>query len=506
MKIPISESSSAAAVASSTGVSSDPPAAADPPATFAERAAENSSDDEFLSSAMREFLRHESAAPVAAESSAISYPNLAGHATEQRAKSTPELSALSRLMAHDSPHVLRDVVEYEREERGATLNAHVYPVQLACASSRVMFATEVRRWLEIAHASSADTKRILLERSRLTDEQLIDFDLVSTVNRPAFFTCVVPEMRAVVLSIRSTKSITDLMTDYNYEPDTFLGGAAHSGMAKAARWFAANIAPRLAVMREMFPNSRLRIVGHSLGAGVASLLCLLLRTARAFHDVEAVIFAPPACISSELGAAAAMCITSIVNGDDFLPFLSPGQQTSLLSTLFSPLAALRSATPIAAEPPAATAPPTNAAGVAAAASADSSSVSYPLLEGDDSFVLLQPSPSVTPPPPAPAPDELGRLSPALSLAQLTTSTELRALQQHFEREPETDAKTRELHARRTFVVPGCIWHMRKTSACQVAIEARVPAARFSTFPRLSIDTINQHRKAAYFAMIDAIIA
>jgi pimeloyl-ACP methyl ester carboxylesterase len=402
--------------------------------------------------------------------------------------------------------VLRDVVEYEREERGATLNAHVYPVQLACASSRVMFATEVRRWLEIAHASSADTKRILLERSRLTDEQLIDFDLVSTVNRPAFFTCVVPEMRAVVLSIRSTKSITDLMTDYNYEPDTFLGGAAHSGMAKAARWFAANIAPRLAVMREMFPNSRLRIVGHSLGAGVASLLCLLLRTARAFHDVEAVIFAPPACISSELGAAAAMCITSIVNGGDFLPFLSPGQQTSLLSTLFSPLAALRSATPIAAEPPAATALPTTVADVAAAApTVSSSSVSYPLLEGDDSFVLLQPSPSATPPPvPAPAPDELGRLSPALSLAQLTTSTELRALQQHFEREPETDAKTRELHARRTFVVPGCIWHMRKISACQVAIEARVPAARFSTFPRLSIDTINQHRKAAYFATIDAI--
>lgn len=479
-------------------------------------------DDRFLDQALQEFLqcsvaaRHgggETVSENREQAAAISYPRLhssgdvsvaAAPEVEAepavvRAQSTPQFSALARLLATDSPTVFRELLEYEREERGARERPDA-PLLLAGASARVMFATEARRWLELAHASSADTKSVLLERARLDDEHLIDFDLVSTVNRPAFFTCVVPEMRAVVLSVRSTKSITDLMTDYNYEPDSFLDGAAHSGMAKAARWFAANIAPRLAVMREMYPNTRLRLVGHSLGAGVVSLLCLLLRTTRIFRDVEAICFAPPACISSELGALAAACTTSIVNGDDFLPFMSLNQQPSLFGALLAPLASLRSTASSPATVPAAAVPASAASGV-----------TYPQLTVGDDFVLLEPS--VTPPPsshapPPPPAAEVERLSPALSAAQLTTSTELSALRTQFATAPATDAKARELHLRRTFCVPGRIWHMRKGGAevgGAVAIEAQVPASRFSTFPRISLDTINQHRKAAYFEALDAIV-
>lgn len=477
-------------------------------------------DDRFLNQALQEFMqcsvaqrhardetrdeRHsENLERHDSQPNVVSYPRLHSSGDSNvivaleaeaepvvRAQSTPQFSALSRLLAVDSPSVFRELLEYEREERGSRDRPDA-PLLLAGASARVMFATEARRWLELAHASSADTKSVLLQRARLSDEHLIDFDLVSTVNRPAFFTCVVPEMRAVVLSVRSTKSITDLMTDYQYEPDSFLDGAAHSGMAKAARWFAVNIAPRLAVMREMYPNTRLRLVGHSLGAGVVSLLCLLLRTTRVFRDVEAICFAPPACISSELGALAAACTTAIVNGDDFLPFMSLNQQPSLLGALMAPLSALRSS-PATVQP-------------AAAPAADA--ITYPQLTNGDDFVLLEPSLSPRPQV-APLAAEVERLSPALSAAQLTSSTELSSLSARFAAAPATDAKAREEHLRRTYLVPGRIWHMRKGGADvggAVAIEAQVPASRFSTFPRISLDTINQHRKAAYFDALDSIV-
>jgi hypothetical protein len=46
------------------------------------------------------------------------------------------------------------------------------PARVLSSSTRVMFASEARRWLELAHAASADSRSVLLERSRLADEHI----------------------------------------------------------------------------------------------------------------------------------------------------------------------------------------------------------------------------------------------------------------------------------------------------------------------------------------------
>jgi hypothetical protein len=432
---------------------------------------------------------------------------------------TSSLPALARLCATDSPSTFREVLELERLNQQKPFEL---PSRVLSSSTRVMFASEARRWLELAHAASADSRSVLLERSRLADEHIVDFELVSTVFRPAFFTCFVPELRAVVLSIRSTKSITDLMTDYNYEPDTFLQGAAHGGMARAARWFAAHIAPRLAVMLEMYPNTRLRLVGHSLGAGVATLLCLLLRSTPVFRDVECISFAPPACASSELSALASTCVTSIVNGDDFLPFMS-FQHTSIFSQLLSPIAALgRMRDDDDAQPSAAS---TTTTTITTSTSTGNdfivrpSTSLYPALGTIDEFYVLDPSAQQMTPA---AMAEVERVSMQLNAATLSRSQEILDLRKRFfcmcrecaRERPATptskaaEAEEREAHSRRTFVVAGQIWHMRRDRNHTIeylTLEAGTPARLFASFPRISLDTIRMHRKVAYFDAIDALM-
>ena len=93
-------------------------------------------------------------------------------------------------------------------------------------------------------------------------------------------------------------------------------------MVRAARWFVAHVAPKLVFLRDVYPEYKVRLLGHSLGAGVATLACLLLRSHDQLSDIECIAFAPPACISSELAGDASACVTSIVNRDDLLSYMS----------------------------------------------------------------------------------------------------------------------------------------------------------------------------------------
>ena len=57
----------------------------------------------------------------------------------------------------------------------------------------------------------------------------------------------------------------------------FHGGQAHEGMLRAASWL---LDRELAVLQDLLqqhPGFRLRLIGHSLGAGTATLAAMLLK-------------------------------------------------------------------------------------------------------------------------------------------------------------------------------------------------------------------------------------
>jgi len=143
--------------------------------------------------------------------------------------------------------------------------------------------------------------------------------------------------RSIVLAVRGTLSVADCITDLLYEPagldGTLLGGGAdgippasvaHSGVLGCARALHADLLRHRALHEALAsspPGWRLVVTGHSLGAGVATLLGLMLRPTC--PDLRVWAFAPPGGLLSEgVAEAVASWCTSVVLGNDIICRLS----------------------------------------------------------------------------------------------------------------------------------------------------------------------------------------
>lgn len=143
--------------------------------------------------------------------------------------------------------------------------------------------------------------------------------------------------QSIVLSVRGTLSVADCITDLLYEPagldGTLLGSnegippgsMAHNGVLGCARALHADLQKR-GTLRDALeaPQHRgwtLIITGHSLGAGVATLLGLMLRSWR--PELKVWAFSPPGGLVSEnLAEAIKPWCTSVALGNDFISRLS----------------------------------------------------------------------------------------------------------------------------------------------------------------------------------------
>ncbi|XP_007646918.1 diacylglycerol lipase-beta isoform X3 [Cricetulus griseus] len=134
---------------------------------------------------------------------------------------------------------------------------------------------------------------------------------------------------AVVVAVRGTMSVQDVLTDLsaeseNLELDIELQDCvAHKGIAQAARY----VYHRLVndgILSQAFsvaPEYRLVLVGHSLGAGAAALLAIMLR--RTYPQVRAYAFSPPrGLLSKSLYEYSKDFIVSLILGMDVIPRLS----------------------------------------------------------------------------------------------------------------------------------------------------------------------------------------
>ncbi|RZB61653.1 uncharacterized protein LOC114391120 [Glycine soja] len=103
------------------------------------------------------------------------------------------------------------------------------------------------------------------------------------------------------------------------------GGYVHNGLLKAAGWV---LDSECEVLRELVakhPNYTLTFVGHSLGAGVAAMLTMVVVQNRDRlgnidrKRVRCYAIAPARCMSLNLAVRYADVINSVVLQDDFLP-------------------------------------------------------------------------------------------------------------------------------------------------------------------------------------------
>lgn len=141
------------------------------------------------------------------------------------------------------------------------------------------------------------------------------------------FVAVDRVQKALVFAVRGTFSVSELVTDLVGFTEPFCGGEAHAAMADMAKktWEAVR-EPLLAKLTSLPTDYELVITGHSLGAGVACLINILIRHTNAVpaaYQVRCFAYAPPPVFCPLDKAPGAVASTvAFVHDNDVVPFLS----------------------------------------------------------------------------------------------------------------------------------------------------------------------------------------
>ncbi|XP_058770976.1 uncharacterized protein LOC131644484 isoform X2 [Vicia villosa] len=192
--------------------------------------------------------------------------------------------------------------------------------------------------IELAKGAYKDNPAVLARNSMLRESNIIKFVNNSSVMRPAYYIGVDTRKKLVILGIRGTHALYDLITDIVSSSDgevTFEGYSTHFGTAESARWFLHHEIGNIRKYLAKHEGYRLRLVGHSLGGAIASLLAIMIHRKSAKElgfspdIVSAVAYGTPPCVSKELTESCAGYVTTVVTQDDIIPRLSVASLTRL---------------------------------------------------------------------------------------------------------------------------------------------------------------------------------
>lgn len=95
-------------------------------------------------------------------------------------------------------------------------------------------------YLELAKGAYRDNAAALARISMLRESNVLKFVKSSSVMRPGYFIGVDTRKKLVILCIRGTQTVYDLITDIVSSSDgevTFEGYSTHFGTTESARWF-----------------------------------------------------------------------------------------------------------------------------------------------------------------------------------------------------------------------------------------------------------------------------
>lgn len=134
-----------------------------------------------------------------------------------------------------------------------------------------------------------DVARYIL---RLRPDQILVSKLDGEgIRAPRHFVAIDDTQKSIVVAIRGTNSISDVITDLLCDNEPFAGGYAHGGMKRAAESLYTAILPTLRSALAKYPTHVIAVTGHSLGAGVAILLTKVLLM-HGFTGVKCYAIAP----------------------------------------------------------------------------------------------------------------------------------------------------------------------------------------------------------------------
>lgn len=199
-----------------------------------------------------------------------------------------------------------------------------------CRGINMDYVHELNSYMRIAEIGYLDDMDAIKEELSTTfGYEVIHCQMDSLPGQPSHFLAIKKDQSPwspsldMLLCVRGTKTITDVITDLLADAVDYRGGKAHSGICKSGRYLAEK---HRATFQEFLKASgkkkiHLTLVGHSLGAGAASIAGMELHDQKEF-DVQVFGFGCPALLSKDLSESSQDYITTVVADNDCIPRMS----------------------------------------------------------------------------------------------------------------------------------------------------------------------------------------
>ncbi|XP_060696571.1 diacylglycerol lipase-beta [Hemiscyllium ocellatum] len=169
----------------------------------------------------------------------------------------------------------------------------------------------------------------MLQTTGLQYRDFIHVSFHNKIYEIPFYVALDHKKEAVVVAVRGTLSLEDALTDLSADRETLNvdcvtgESLAHKGIIQAARYIYKKLIDD-GILNQAFsvvPEYKLVITGHSLGAGAASILAIMLH--KSFPELRCYAFSPPGgLLSKPLADYSKEFIISVVLGKDLIPRLS----------------------------------------------------------------------------------------------------------------------------------------------------------------------------------------
>jgi len=186
---------------------------------------------------------------------------------------------------------------------------------------------ELNEALKLAELSYADSIEEI--RDGLTSHELIYCQMESMPGKPSHFLAVkrgqsiFSRSLEVLMVVRGTKNIADMLTDALLDAADYRGGKAHAGIMSSGKYLVERHSSAMESLLKVSKKNQIKltIVGHSLGAGAGTIAGIEFHDDPRY-DVSVVGFGCPAILSEQLSESTKDFVTTVIGDSDIVPRMS----------------------------------------------------------------------------------------------------------------------------------------------------------------------------------------